>query len=157
EHGAQRSAPTGDVDSARVGKTVNILNVEEREPSTLGGAFGKAVQLLARLGVAVGIGPLQDGDGKKAFEVLAEKARVQGGSCSAEHGIDQVGIGFLLGGERRLYVGKVNNSGAPARPQRNARQLIEPGELGIKRIVVRAHAIRIVLLDKGIDAPAGGS
>src|SRR5215510_11193298 len=70
EHGAQRSAPTGDVDSARVGKTVNILNVEEREPSTLGGAFGKAVQLLARLGVAVGIGPLQDGDGKKAFEVL---------------------------------------------------------------------------------------
>ena len=80
EHGAQRSALTPDVDSTRVGKAPNILHLEEREPSTLRGAFGKAVQLLARLGVAAGIGPLEDGDGKKAFEVLAKKARVQRGS-----------------------------------------------------------------------------
>src|SRR5262245_46756081 len=74
---AQRRGSARAVGGPRRGKLGDICNFEEGDARATGCEFRQPRQLLPRLGVGCRIAPLEDGDGKKALEVPAEKAGVQ--------------------------------------------------------------------------------
>ena len=137
--------------AAGLGKARALLEFEKVDARARGSEFGKICQLAVRLGVGGRLAALEDGNGEEALQVVAQKNGAEAGRVRTKHGKDEVVVGRLPGGQGRLNIGKVEDFGAPTRPKPDPRQLVEPRDLSIQRVVLGAQTIGIVLFDEDID------